>query len=84
MVPAAGTPPALAAAMAKAKASKSQWVAAPALEPVAGPQADSVEAGQGAPAADPRSPSGPDPATVDRIHEATRPRRRPARRRPAS
>ncbi|HEY3111719.1 MAG TPA: hypothetical protein VGL23_23385 [Chloroflexota bacterium] len=66
--------------MAKAKRSTSQWVAAPALEPVAGPQADSVEAGQGAPAADPRSPSGPDPAMVDQTREATRPRRPPAGR----
>ena len=40
-----------------------------------GPQADSVEAGKGAPAGDPRSPSGPEPAMVDKIHDRTKPKR---------
>jgi hypothetical protein len=63
--------------MMSKKKTDDRWVASPALEPVVGPQADSVEPGKGAPAADPRSPSGPDPAMVDRIHETTRPRRPP-------
>ena len=54
-----------------------RWVSQPHLEPVPGPQADAVSPGEGAPAADPRSPSNPGPAMVDRIREATHPRRRP-------
>jgi hypothetical protein len=42
-------------------------VADPALTPVAGPQADAVSPGEGAPSADPRSPSGPVPSVADRI-----------------
>lgn len=59
------------------KRKRGQSVAEPTLEPVAGPQADAVEAGVGAPAEDPRSPTGPDPAMVDRVREATHPRRPP-------
>jgi hypothetical protein len=55
------------------------WVARAELEPVPGPQADSVSPGQGAPAPDPRSPSRPGPVMVDRVREATHPRR-PSRR----
>jgi hypothetical protein len=49
-------------------------VADPAVTPVAGPQADSTSPGEGAPAEDPRSPSAPEPAMVDRIHRRTKPR----------
>jgi hypothetical protein len=62
--------------MAKQKRPSEPWVAAPALEPAPGPQADAVEPGQGAPAPDPRSPTGPDPAVVDRVREVKNPRRR--------
>jgi hypothetical protein len=41
-------------------------VADPVLTPLAGPQADATSPGEGAPAGDPRSPSGPEPAMVDR------------------
>jgi hypothetical protein len=47
-------------------------VADPTLTPVAGPQADAVSPGEGAPAEDPRSPSGPVPAMVDRVHRRTK------------
>jgi hypothetical protein len=65
--------------MAKGQKRDPRWVADPHLEPVAGPQADAVSPGEGAPAADPRSPSSPGPAMVDRIRETTHPRRRPRR-----
>jgi len=50
-------------------------VADPALTPVPGPAADAVEAGRGAPAPDPRSPSGPVEGEVDRARERTKRRR---------
>lgn len=48
-------------------------VADPALVPLPGPQADAVAPGEGAPAADPRSPSGPVRSTVDVVHRRTHP-----------
>jgi hypothetical protein len=56
-----------------------EQIAQAELEPVGGPQADSVSPGEGAPSADPRSPSQPGPVMVDRIREVTHPRRPPRR-----
>ena len=76
-----GTPGALPVDMAReTKRRDDRWVADTHLEPVVGPQADAVSPGEGAPAGDPRSPSNPGPAMVDRIREATHPRRPPRRR----